>query len=592
MNNAVIEREVCRRASRHLAQSCLEVDYYRIRRRLAYPLPVAKIHLPAVEVPGIPTYPWATWMIWALEERIGSLGWAASWFGDAAAQTAAERDLEAIARWPGYRQSSHPDLCLGHSARVIWTALTRWPWVRSRLRRALERACERIVADNLAAMNERWGNSAGRDELLSGETPHQRLHNIAIIGSVGVAIAANGIRHSEVTRINGQVQSVFEALLALRGGGHSEGVAYDGYVLDFMADWLCSVPADHRERLLRHPGMDGYLIESCALGAPGEMMQVAELSDVEPREMPFHASAHAKLNLLRPTPSAAWYLRQCRVDWLRTDALAAIRSAPSRRPKAPRAGAMDAHYALVLRRGWKTDDVAVAMAASNSPMGHIHRDNGSLVIGSRGHWFITDPGYQQYMPNSEREFTIGPTAHNAPVINGRAQAAKACRRLALEEEADGLWRAAVDITGGYEPELKRTRVARTVWLRNNDLVVVADHFQGSGIASLRYHWHGHPAAAWWIEDGWARLHLAGRALWMSSPQWEIDETCLRRLRGSRGPLTLVVGGKPPARVCWWVFRLGDRAPRVQLRDGGSGLRVEETSFHRLQMGVVWFPRHG
>ncbi len=57
------------------------------------------------------------------------------------------------------------------------------------------------------------------------------------------------------------------------------------------------------------------------------------------------------------------------------------------------------------------------------------------MIGRRGRWILSDPGYQQYMPGAEREFTIGPAAHNYPVIDGINQTAKAGRRLALDAPA-------------------------------------------------------------------------------------------------------------------------------------------------------------
>lgn len=56
--------------------------------------------------------------------------------------------------------------------------------------------------------------------------------------------------------------------------------------------------------------------------------------------------------------------------------------------------------AVVLRSGMTADDVAVAMGQGSSPMGHIHQDNGRLVIGTRGRWWLDDPGYQQYLQTS------------------------------------------------------------------------------------------------------------------------------------------------------------------------------------------------
>ena len=50
------------------------------------------------------------------------------------------------------------------------------------------------------------------------------------------------------------------------------------------------------------------------------------------------------------------------------------------------------------------------MSTCSSPLGHVHKDAGTIVIGTRGKWFITDPGYQQYLPTRERNFTLDATA--------------------------------------------------------------------------------------------------------------------------------------------------------------------------------------
>ena len=107
---------------------------------------------------------------------------------------------------------------------------------------------------------------------------------------------------------------------------------------------------------------------------------------------------------------------------MRTDALAALHRTESvAAAAAPRPGAIDAHYAAVLRSGWEADDLAVAVSCSTSPMDHLQTDSGTLVLGTRTHWLIADPGYQQYAPGEERDFTVGATSHNVPLINGQAR---------------------------------------------------------------------------------------------------------------------------------------------------------------------------
>src|SRR5690606_24878104 len=119
---------------------------------------------------------------------------------------------------------------------------------------------------------------------------------------------------------------------------------------------------------------------------------------------------------LDPNPLRTWLIARWPVAAMRANALGAVAAIPGNPPaEEPRAGALDAHYAAVLRTGWEAEDVAVVASCHNSPAGHLQRDNGTLVIGRRGRWILSDPGYQQYLRGAEREFTIGPAAHNYPV---------------------------------------------------------------------------------------------------------------------------------------------------------------------------------
>jgi hypothetical protein len=574
-----VHDEIRRRAGRFLGQTRLVVDYYRIGRKLAYPLPLTSLTIPDAVVPGIGNYPWGTWLTWTLEERILALGWAAEWFHDEAARHAAAADLAALAEWPEYRQYPAPDLSSAHAGRTLWTAATRWRWVDHALRGRLHAACRRHVESVLPLTDKLHASIATRQDVLGRKSPHALLHNIALIGTVGAALTASAAEHPAASRLNARLTALFGAVLDLRAKGFSEAVAYDGYVLDFIADWLSSLGEPQRRPILAHPRLDDYLDESYMLGAPGAAEHVAELGDVEPREMPFHLSAQAKLLRLRPSSTGAWLLRRCPLDWLRSDALAALgQSSEEQSSPAPRAGAMDAHYASVLRSGWEPDDLAVAVACSNSPMGHVHNDSGSLVLGTQGKWLVTDPGYQQYAKGEEREFTMGPTAHNAPVVNGTAQTLKQARRIVLEDIGVNQHRVTLDLTACYAASLGVKTAVRHVWLSGKNLVVVADQIQTRSPARVTYHWHGHRDCAWWVDAGLALLTLGRTQLWLACTHTPLTGANLERLPGSRGQLSLIatLAAAPP--VVWWAFVLGPQRPTLAVRPDGRQLRVAGQTF--------------
>lgn len=564
---------IVRRAEHYLGQRYLDVDYYRIRRQLAYPLPVESLSIPAVPVPTIAEYPWATWMLWALEERVHSLGWAAEWTGRAEFAGAAARDLEALCRWPKYCQYRQPDLSSGHAGRLMWAASSRWKWPSASLRQSLRQACRRHVEEVLPLAAAYYGDLRSKEDLLRLPEPERKLPNIPLIGTVAAALTARVAGHPGGVELNRKVRAVMGAILDLRTKGLTEAVAYDGYILDFVADWLGMIPPGERSEILDHPNFRHYLEESYMLSAPGAAAEVAQLSDVEPREMPFHHSAQAKLAALQPDPVRAWHLGRWRQDWIRADALGVLHSQANRAAgKAPEAGALQAHYAVVLRSGWEKEDLAVVMSCTNSAMGHVQMDNGTLVLGARGRWIISDPGYQQYMRDAEREFTVGPAAHNYPLLDGRAQNRKAPRLLQLETAGAGLWRAAVELAGCYPEEAQARSVRRDVWLEGRRTVVVADRIAGGPFQKVTYHWHGHPEAAWWAKEGWILLHTPEADLWLTSPQAAVGHANIQRLAGSRGQLTLVAEADPKAPVIWWVFAVGQAAP--ELKPGTDGRSIE------------------
>ncbi len=574
-----VKTEMRRRARWQLGRKRLVVDYYRIGRKIAYPLPLESLLVPEVRVPSIPTYPWATWLLWTLEERIDCLGWAAEWFGDEPARQAAAADLAALAAWKRYHPSNRPGLSSAHAGRILWTAFTRWSWLDEGLRRRVDEACVRHVEAVLPGSDQRFGSVRTKDDVLRRDAPHTLLHNIPLIGTLGGALTAAAVDHPAAARLNDRVHALFGAVLDLRSKGHSEGVAYDGYVLDFVADWLTALSQSERSAVLDHPNLEHYLEQSTMLGAPGAVERVAELSDVEPREMPFHLSAQAKLLRMQRKPVQAWLLERCPLDVLRSDALAALAEVPEDLPaEAPTAGALDAHYAAVLRNGWEADDLAVAVSCSRSPMSHIQNDSGTLVIGTRGHWLVTDPGYQQYVRGQQREFTVGPTAHNGPLVNGHGPSRKQPRRIALGESRPSVHRVAIDLTACYAAQASLQELVRHVWLSGKELVVVADVLAAAEAPHVTYHWHGAREAAWWFDAGWALMTLGDARLWITCSQRPISGADLHRLPGSRGQLSLVSMLEAAGPAVWWVFAAAAERPELHVDADRRQIRLLDQTF--------------
>lgn len=573
MQKDAIIAEVLRRADAYLKQPVLTVDYYRIRQRLAFPLHLKELTLPEIAVPGITVYPWATWYAWALEERIACLGWAAQWTGRVQYQEAAARDLAMLASWPRYRQYEMPDLCSAHFSRILWMAGHHWTWLDGSLCETIAKARARLAAEIIPFHRARLGEAFSRETILQGENPHYAIANIPFIGAIGAALAASGV---ELEHLKRDLKILLDFWFEMRDSGLSEGVCYDGYVLDFLTDWFTYLLPGERAELLSDARWPVLFSESLQTSAPGDLLQVAPIGDIEPLEMPFHIGALAKLQLLQQDVAVSessqrrWYFENLYLCSLRADALAAFYALPTQAQSAvPPVEVCQAQYALTLRSGWEANDVAVVVAASNSLMGHVPANYGSLCIGSAGKWLIQTPGYQQYIPNSEREFTIGKASRNTPIRGNDGVSLKA--GCVLEKQNGDLVQSAVlDLTDCYANADKATRVTRSIFLTTQQappMVLIEDHLGPSAEENLEYYWHGHPEAAWWAQDGWAMLSLNGRTLWFTSPQFAIDSTHIQRMRGSRGQLSLAISFSPsldknlkPPEMVQWLFIFQDEFP--------------------------------
>lgn len=191
------------RARQFCTQQFLPVHYYRIRKRLAVPLPITGFDFQAHSVRGFDArYPWAIWLLWALEDALP-------------------------------------------------------------------------LSDRLHAVFDTPGT------LLADTKPHQHLHNIPLIGTCALAMAAKLAGYTTAERLDARVAMLFEAVLDLRAKGFTEGVSYDGYVLDFVADWLSTLNSTLRARILAHPALAG-LVEQVLAPAVHKLTELCEVMEVYP----------------------------------------------------------------------------------------------------------------------------------------------------------------------------------------------------------------------------------------------------------------------------------------------------------------------
>jgi hypothetical protein len=573
MRRSEIETELRGRAARYLEQRRLFVDYYRIRQRVSFPWPTDALPQADFAVRDFENYIWHVWYAWAVEERINGLGWWGEFSGDEKVRTKTRDELLHLARWPrhfGNGGADVPGLWMSHFLRTLLAAKRNWSWLGEEVAAEIVGACRRGLEQKQAWLAADVMKYQSPEQITQGGLYQstQITKNIPLISALvmhSAAIVAG--ERGAAAMLEPHVHAMLKVHLDIASQGMSEGIAYDGYVLDFMADWLMTPGLSPELKALGdHAAVADRLAMPLDLAAPGDVLNVANLSDVEPQEMTFYVSGIAKVAGMRGlTPEVNWHLGNCRLNWLRADALGCMHGLPEEACDAPAAGPRRGLYTLTLRSGWEAEDVAVVMSASRSLHHHVHYDAGTIMIGHRGVWLVADPGYQQYLPRKERDFSIGDAAHNCPVINGVAQSEKGAVALAAETQ-NGVQHMAVDMTRCYSPGAKLQRAVRHAWLLGKGTIAVCDVIEGE-VERVTYHWHGLPEAAWWAENGKALIAHDNAELWIACTAARLEQGMIGRRAGSRGHATLIVDVpiKQRRTSCWWIFSL-DRAATWQARD--------------------------
>lgn len=547
-NREDVERELRVRVGIEMRRRELDVNYYRIGFTIAYPLPLAaspKMADLPVGIRGI-TYPWYTWLSWSLEERWRLLHFAWRKFGDREAGGRLQKELAALARWdqscefPGSASlgTAHISGCLAQALAVSdgWA-----PVLYEKARSAAGTILERDV---WPWFNREWPE--GR------EITARELQNIRVITLARSAELARITKSPMAEALGSRTRQALRAWFRLRLAGppYNEGSAYDGFLMDSLTGWLAGEP--DREALLNE-GRDAFASQTAQwlhLALPGRLDIQAPLGDVEP-EMPFWMTALNRLATWYGWEDSAWLVSRLPaavmpaallVEALESGGfLKSIAQGPSSVPQ-------EHPHAATLRTGWGAADLLAAVGLTRTEVGHLHTDAGQVVVGWQGRFWITDPGYQQYRPGVEREFSIGPEAHNLPRIAGKIPSRRAPRLVSLSGSADGGQRVVIDLSGCYQGLPAAAAVEREVRLVRSgpyppdasvSAAVVRDRFRNLGPGTeVETLWVVGTHLAGAVRDGWARLSDGEHALWIGVFPGTISAASLDRHEGSRGPFTL------------------------------------------------------
>ncbi len=568
-----LHTEIQARAADEKARREMQIHYYRIGYTLAFPLPVARRHLSGELPVGIAslTYPWLIWLSWELEERWRILH--ASWRldRDDEAGCLLQQELAALTQWDRFTETSNEvGLVTGHFAAVLALALAdESDWDSACLAEARRAADLLLDRDITPWFARQWPEGKRLDPV--------QLHNIPVIALTRAAQLARVRGHALTDTLDRQATAVLRAWAGYRTSAHphTEGTAYDGYLMEAITGWLEFLP--DRETLLAETraAFRSQVEQWLWLTLPGRLDLHAPLGDTEP-EMPFWIMPLLRLARWYDWNDAGWGLRHIPTARLPAAALTEALTLPDGEAAEPSTTLRTLANAVTARSGWQHTDHVVLLSAPRCSLHHLHNDGGHFMLGWHGRFWISDPGYQQYRPGEERDYSIGLATHNAPVINGCAQTLQATRIESLQPVAGGHACTQLDLSACYTGLPAGAVIRRTWWHAGTTapLAVLRDDFNGLGEdTEILTHWLGGTHFAWAFVDGWARLSNGTQALWIGTTGPEFSAPQLIRHPGSRGPLTLrhAVTLSAGQGATWWVF-WGDEhggwtPPRLETEGG-------------------------
>jgi len=314
---STLTNEILRRVAIEKQRRELDVYYYRIGYTLSFPLKLR--HRPIVEeLPiGIPnrTYPWLTWLSWDLEERwrLFHLAWRD--FGDEQASLLLQEELAALSGWDFFGNADcSAGLVTGHIAASLSLALANTSgWKPEYLERARAAAAALIERDVWPWFQKTWPEQ---------ELMPKQLHNISVIALVRSAELARVIDSPRAAALERRSHEVLRAWCRFRTNAlhHTEGTAYDGYLMDSVTGWLETAPGRAQVQGKCRDAFRNLAESWIALTVPNRPDLHAPLGDTEP-EMTFWATALLRMADWYDWPDARWLLRRVPLDRMRAAAL-------------------------------------------------------------------------------------------------------------------------------------------------------------------------------------------------------------------------------------------------------------------------------
>ncbi len=575
---SVVKKCLLGRARRELLSPGLYVDYYRIRRNYFFPFPLERIPEPFdYQVDGVKHYPWNTWWAWALEERIHALMYAYQIEPASDFLHAAEKNLQEIATLlhpePTEIQRRYSHLCYSHIARLFTQAKLEW---KNILSADTQSQLEKAVPLLLHHLSDELTGYVNAVENPDSPASERLQFNIPLITLTSMAALANVYQHPLASELSAATHFFTTRWSDAIMEGFLEGICYEGYVRYFSEIFFASEKTP-RPALTSD---EAFRMRTHFLGTPNDPSDVALIGDVEPNEMPFYLTAFLRQSSVQKNSLYPW--KQVPSHRLRTETLHLLISHFSctessgfaahtdYTPTSP----LDLGYAIRLSpppsHPWVT-----LIARHASPAGHLPPDLGQVTVANASDWIIADPGYQQYIPNSERIFSFGKFAHNTPVIHDHYIAAKPTlpelsQTFTQTNSTPSFQSLTLDLTSAYPASSSPDNttpseilnVTRQIFQPDFAATIIIDSIKLSRPLPIDFYWHSSPPVFWHqIPDASCPTCLLSSAepekpdviRFSAHASLAPSHYQVTRLKGSRGQLTFHLQFHAESlRVLWYI----------------------------------------
>ena len=389
------------------------------------------------------------------------------------------------------------------AAHVIFNLSLYYDWMHDEMEEEFRNKLRRKITHHSNIIYE---------ELVRGKIwwtrEHSLLQNHNYINTMSIAIAGIALLDEEeraLKWINAAEQnfSKVNQLLSLDGASH-EGVGYWSYGMDALLKYMEGVNCQDRSISYQNPYFANAITYRLQMTIPG-FIKTANYSDSPERDYKGPGYILRLLANKYNDGRGIWLANNIEANrdrnvysWLDLVWMSKVKPEPP--DKTEKTHLFDNLGIVVSRSGWEEDDSWLMFKAGPYqgkqaylkeiyPGSHPHPDAGHISIWSNGEWLLNDEGYSPFKLTGNHNTVIfdrkGQVGENSKWFDRKPAEALKIHSEILEYENQGKsFNVKANLTEMYPPSLKIKRFERSLFLLENDNLIVRDHINVDGVVTV------------------------------------------------------------------------------------------------------------